>query len=78
MNNKNVNNDPIKGMIGQIVFCTKISGKPFSARLVAVHNDELWFEIRDGKRMMDRRQSIATISPYIPTWMQREGITAVD
>jgi len=61
-----MNEDPITRMIGEIVICTKISGKTFSARLIAVKSDEMWFETRDGKCMMDRRISISTICPYKP------------
>lgn len=68
-----MNEDPIMRMIGEIVICAKTNGKTFSGRLVAVKSEELWFETRDGKWMMDRRQSIATICPYKPRSTEEIG-----
>jgi hypothetical protein len=65
--NHSVEYDPIRSLIGQIVKCKKLNDKFFCARLIAVTpSGELWFETRTGRRMMDKRASIASTCPYEP------------
>jgi hypothetical protein len=60
-----MNEDPIMRMIGEIVICAKTNGKTFSARLVDIRDNELWFENRSGTLMMNKREVISSICVYI-------------
>ena len=65
--NLSIELDPLRGLIGSIVKCTKRNGKVFSARLIAVTaSGELWFENRKGEKTMDKRHVLDSISPYTP------------
>ena len=57
--------DPIETYKKQLLKCDK-NGKSFVAKLIAVRGDELYFQIRNGKILMDRRQNISHIEVYEP------------
>lgn len=58
--------DPIQTYKKQLLKCNKFDGKSFVAKLVAVRGDELYFQISNGKILMDRRQNISHIEVYEP------------
>jgi len=49
--------------IGEILYCEKIGGKRFTARLVAVRGYHLFFVNRSGWLMMDSIDSLVAIRP---------------
>lgn len=55
--------DPIKHFLDKLCLCTNVNRKTFIARLIEVKNGELWFEDRNGRLSMNRRDCIASIIP---------------
>ena len=65
-NIKVLDNDPIETYKEQLVRCNKFVGKSFVAKLIAIRGDELYFQISNGKIIMDRRQDISHMEVYEP------------
>lgn len=59
MNNMNPNFDPISKLVGKIVIVE--ADYRFAARLIAVRNNELWFESKRGAVWMRNRNDIQNI-----------------
>ncbi len=58
--------DPIAELKDQVCFCIKTNGKSFSAKLIGANDDELWFKTRSGDIIMNRRNTISSISNMPP------------
>ena len=57
---------PCEPLLGKILLCEKQNGKTFLAKLIEIDGKMLVFETRDGKRILNRYDSLNKISEYIP------------
>lgn len=55
--------DPAKRLMGIICIVVLKSGQTFTGRLIAVLDNELWFESRSKRTWMHLRDSIYSIEP---------------
>jgi len=69
--------DPLESNLNEILICRKPDGKSFIAKLVEIHGDELYFQIRSGRIIMNRRDSLIEIQRYEPEYFRSSSSEAV-
>lgn len=50
--------DPLSKLVGKVCSGKTTDGRRFLARLIEVNGNELWFETKRGKRILNKRESI--------------------
>jgi hypothetical protein len=58
------NNDPLAPNLGKICKGLKSDGKYFVSKLIKIDGDLLYFETKDGKIVMNRRDTLLMLFPY--------------
>ena len=68
MNNKNdinvMDSHPCESMLGELLYCEKVTGKSFVAKLIGIKDGFLIFENRSGEIIMNRMDSLRLISEH--------------
>ncbi len=55
--------DPLVALIGKKLKGRKLDGSTFSSKLIAVDGDQLYFETKKGRIILDHRSSIEHLEP---------------
>lgn len=63
----------LKGWTGELIHCEKKNGKKFTAKLIAVHGNQLLFEDRTGRRLIDSLSSLEHAAPLSLAAKSEEG-----
>lgn len=62
MDNK-IESDPLEQNVGKICRVFLSDGRKFVAKLAKIEGGELYFQIRDGRLIMNRRDTITSLTP---------------
>lgn len=55
---------PCKLLIGKLLYCEKLNGKSFVAKLISIKGEMLVFQCKNGKIILDSFDSLCHISEY--------------
>lgn len=53
--------DPLESLVGKICAGKTSDGRVFVTKLVEIRGDELWFETRNGVRIMNKRDNLVSL-----------------